>query len=461
MKFGLMVVDKTDNIGDDIQSYAASRFLPEVSFYIDREKLDAFYGSRDGCQVAVIMNAWYMYQKFHWPPSPYIYPLFVSMHISENDYYGIGTRFLDGLGGEFLRQYEPIGARDWTTQAILEKKGIKSYISGCLTLTLDKFEDINKTNIVYLVDIEEKDKRILQEQFPEEEYVEITHDVTYFHVGYEERMQKVEELLKKYQGAKCVITSRLHCALPCLALETPVLLVYKEEYKGRMETYLQHLHVTTSQEIKNNEIGFNIKNPPVNKMNYKTVRDNLKKVCMDFVDRSLNNDRKCGHCDFYEVRNWQDELVNNAELKFRGQITEYRNWCEELEQAKEWNEGRYIDQKKEYDKLYHWCEKLEQAKEWNESQYLNLKEEYNKLCDWCKELEQAKDWNENQYINIRKEYEELCIWCGSLEQAKKWNENQYRNLKKEYEELQNWCDELQKGKVWILNKWRQMRKRKS
>ncbi len=460
MKFGLMIVNSTDNIGDDIQSYAASRFLPEISFYIDREKLDAFCGSQNGNQVAVIMNAWYMYHKFHWPPSPYIYPLFISMHISENDYYGIGTRFLDGLGGTFLRQYEPIGARDYATQNILETKGIKSYLSGCLTLTLDKFEDVSKSNIVYLVDLEEKDKRRLKEQFPDEKFEEVTHAVSYIGVGYKERMLKVEELLKKYQGAKCVITSRLHCALPCLALETPVLLVYKDEYKHRMEMYVQYLHVTTSQNIEDDRIGFDLKNPPANKAYYKSIRDNLKKTCMDFVLRSQQKDRKCEQQDFYEIRNWQDDLVNGAELKFRNQIEEFKCWCDRLEEAKEWNENRYIELKKEYDSLHHWCESLEKAKEWNESQYLDLKKENEKLSVWCDDLKQANEWNENRYLSIRKEYEELGVWCDSLERAKRWNKNQYLNLKKEYEELENWCRELQKGKVWILNKLRQI-KRKS
>ena len=36
MKYGLLVFKETDNIGDDIQAYAAERFLPKVDYYIDR-----------------------------------------------------------------------------------------------------------------------------------------------------------------------------------------------------------------------------------------------------------------------------------------------------------------------------------------------------------------------------------------------------------------------------------------
>ena len=42
MKYGLVIYKDTDNIGDDILSYAASRFLPQIDYIIDREQLDIF-----------------------------------------------------------------------------------------------------------------------------------------------------------------------------------------------------------------------------------------------------------------------------------------------------------------------------------------------------------------------------------------------------------------------------------
>ncbi|RYF99012.1 MAG: hypothetical protein EOO02_17785 [Chitinophagaceae bacterium] len=41
----------------------------------------------------------------------------------------------------------------------------------------------------------------------------------------DEKFEMAEELLKKYARAKLVITSRIHCALPCLAMGTPVIFV--------------------------------------------------------------------------------------------------------------------------------------------------------------------------------------------------------------------------------------------
>ena len=42
MKYGLITYKDTENIGDDIQSYVAIRFLPKIDYYIEREKLYLF-----------------------------------------------------------------------------------------------------------------------------------------------------------------------------------------------------------------------------------------------------------------------------------------------------------------------------------------------------------------------------------------------------------------------------------
>lgn len=66
------------NIGDYIQSVAQEQFYDHVDTYVEREALDTFFS--DG-KTNVIMNAWFMWRPEHFPPSPSINPLFVSMHI--------------------------------------------------------------------------------------------------------------------------------------------------------------------------------------------------------------------------------------------------------------------------------------------------------------------------------------------------------------------------------------------
>ena len=66
------------NIGDEVQSVAAMRFLPQIDYYVQRERIDQFK-SDSGEKVKLIMNAWWMWDYAHFPPSKDIEPLFGRM----------------------------------------------------------------------------------------------------------------------------------------------------------------------------------------------------------------------------------------------------------------------------------------------------------------------------------------------------------------------------------------------
>ena len=83
MKYGILLNKNNLNIGDDIQAYATAQFYPKVDYFIDRENMLNFK-TDDDKPVAVIMNAWYMWKKWNWPPSKYIYPLFVGFHYADH-----------------------------------------------------------------------------------------------------------------------------------------------------------------------------------------------------------------------------------------------------------------------------------------------------------------------------------------------------------------------------------------
>ena len=152
MKYGLMYYKSTDNIGDDIQTYVAMKFLPHIDYYIDRESLSCFVPDKKE-YVSMIMNGWFIHNKLAWPPSPYINPLLISMHFKDLEETDIGDMYLKGIGGDFLKQYGPVGARDFETIKRLEKNSIDAYFSGCLTLTLEKFSKVKKKKKICLVDV--------------------------------------------------------------------------------------------------------------------------------------------------------------------------------------------------------------------------------------------------------------------------------------------------------------------
>lgn len=64
MKHALYKATAT-NIGEEIQSVAAKRFLPSVDYYIVKEQLGKFCSKE---KTKLIMNAWYMERTENFPP---------------------------------------------------------------------------------------------------------------------------------------------------------------------------------------------------------------------------------------------------------------------------------------------------------------------------------------------------------------------------------------------------------
>lgn len=286
MKYGLIIFENTENLGDDIQSYAAMQFLPRVDYIIEREHIDDFY-PKTGEKVATILSGWYLYSHLNWPPSPYLYALPISIHFDTEKYTVLGKKLtennvINGLGKEWLLHNEPIGARDLDTQELIINNGIKSYFSGCLTLTLQPYNNIEKHNSVVVIDVGKQIEKYLSEKarIP---FVNKTHKMPMHNYTFKERMTLVEERLKFYQGASLVITKRLHAALPCLALGTPVLLIVEEYISNRIKTYCNYLNFISEKELLEGKCKYSFTNPPDNPNLYRECAEILKQICNDYI----------------------------------------------------------------------------------------------------------------------------------------------------------------------------------
>ncbi|WP_438712220.1 polysaccharide pyruvyl transferase family protein [Aquimarina muelleri] len=253
MKYGLLTYvenKKFFNVGDNIQSLAAKQFLPRVDTFLNREKLGEYKGN----PVKLIMNGWFTHNIHNWVPSEDIDPVFVSFHMNNT----AAPAMLSEKGIAYLKKHQPIGCRDQFTADTLKAKGIDAYFTGCLTLTLDSYKvaDEERGEDIYIVD------PLYSYPRPEKIFYNTKHTVknilngTAFQLGKknkhlkkfisedvlnsaefinqeppsnqlndEQKFEMAEALLHKYAKAKLVITSRIHCALPCLALGTPVIFV--------------------------------------------------------------------------------------------------------------------------------------------------------------------------------------------------------------------------------------------
>lgn len=360
MKTGVLVCNgtgKVKNIGDYLQSIAQEQFLPECSEYIERESLNTVFGNEP---IKLIMNGWFMHRLENFPPSEIIHPLFLSFHITPK----IADRFFSEKNIAYLKKYEPIGARDKGTLKLLESNGIKSWFSGCLTLTLGyKYKSQERGDEIIFVDpyfemgggnkvskririakaflmfvknplkilklyrkfesdfispvskISTKKKLLLVASFYDT-YSSLFSDNVLLNARYishkvsqaefptnEKKMEYARSLIRMYSQAKYVVTSRIHCALPCLGVDTPVFFVNSDALQGsgvrssgRFDGLLDLLHqlyfssgkiVAKSPEIVNTLSGAKISRDFsfCNRQDYKSLAENLLCQVYSFLER--------------------------------------------------------------------------------------------------------------------------------------------------------------------------------
>jgi polysaccharide pyruvyl transferase WcaK-like protein len=100
----------------------------------------------------------------------------------------------------------------------------------------------------------------------------------------EQRFQRAEALLERYARARLVITSRLHGALPCLALGTPVIFVHRDLDSPRFSGLLDYLRAYSVEEFKHKVKEIDLENPEPNPKSIDKLRDNLTRTCKGFID---------------------------------------------------------------------------------------------------------------------------------------------------------------------------------
>ena len=241
----------TNNIGDDIQTYAAAQILNhDYKIALDRESLDNYIGPK----LNLLCNGYFMTNPKNWPPSENLIPFFISMHIS--NFKNCQKLMFDSALKPYYKRHLPIGCRDKHTLNNFKRLGIESYFSACLTLTLNPPKTIEKSGeIIFTEPFLKIDKPEYQRYFEKKlipssiksNVINLKHIQDLKNLTFQERMNKTGELLQRYANAQLVVTSRIHCALPCLAFGTPVYFVdvgyNKSRSRSRFDGILQMMNV--------------------------------------------------------------------------------------------------------------------------------------------------------------------------------------------------------------------------
>jgi hypothetical protein len=284
VRFAVLGFEGGDNLGDDIQSIAAERFLPRVDCLLPREGLDR-PPPVEG-RVKLILNGWFIHDPRRWPPHPAIEPLFVSFHLRPSApsrlrrWAPTPEKRILGTHVDYIRARAPVGARDRETEAMLRRHGVDAYYSGCLTLTLQP-EGPRGAGPVVACDLAEPLLAELTDRCPDQPLV-VSHDERSDTPG-AVRRDRAKTLLSLYESAKCVVTSRLHCALPCLAFGTPVLFIPAHSHPGRLQPALDLARSSTAEDFLARRDGFDPESPPPNPERHLPLAEALRRRCEDFV----------------------------------------------------------------------------------------------------------------------------------------------------------------------------------
>ncbi len=279
------------NIGDEIQSLAASRFLPSIDEYIYRELISEFIPEK-GKKTKCIMNAWWMWRPNHFPPSDWIEPLLISMHFTP----AARKQMLSEKGKAFFRKYGPVGCRDIGSTKWLQDNGVDSYFSGCLTLTLLRNPDIPREDYILCVDVAEDVVDEIRSRTKRPVYSIERHLSTCY--DSKQRLEVARCMLALYHNASCCVSTRLHVIMPCLAMETPVLRLLDNDINtlsggdargdDRYAGFENFHHTLSIEELMKNKDIYNFDNPPPNPQNHLAMREQLIERCSAFTGYDSN-----------------------------------------------------------------------------------------------------------------------------------------------------------------------------
>lgn len=254
MKYGVITYARNEfvNIGDNLMSLAIRKIYKKMG--IDDKEIVDIYVSRETCSYVVNdkflnqgntnvneynLNTYsgddyillpmaahleYDFIREGWIPlPPKIIPVFIGIHCVAPDYIA-----------EYIANYKhlgPIGCRDVATTENFRRAGYDAYTLGCLSIqAVERRKETNEQNKVFLVNVPKKIKDYIPE-YLKSDVIETSQEykLDEFYTA-EERVaienKRLEKQLELYKNkAKLVVTSKLHCALPCISMGIPTIVV--------------------------------------------------------------------------------------------------------------------------------------------------------------------------------------------------------------------------------------------
>lgn len=206
----ILKTSNTVNIGDNIQSIAVAQHIEQSYTFVERDFLSKYSGK----ECVVIMNGWFSHKPENWPPSDQITPVFFGFHMTPET-----AKSYKSYASYFM-EHGPVGCRDEATARILEEWGVPTEVTGCATMTFPTREKTQSQTFLVAIDVD-------RSRFAKKDRAQITfgsHDLNFSLLKNDTKLLVAKDMLEFYKNhASSIITTKIHCAMPCFAMGIPTI----------------------------------------------------------------------------------------------------------------------------------------------------------------------------------------------------------------------------------------------
>lgn len=282
------------NLGDYLQSEATELAVraamgEAVAFTPWPRNALSWY---DGPPAICVMQGWYEHDTLRFLPNRNVLPVWVGTHFER------ATRerlaFLAALDRDLLTDWE-FGCRDLSTLEWCRSQGLAAYFSRCLTLTLPTRGPARRDKL-FLVGPDawrERVQNALPRALREARPVVCADQLVTGERALAERdhLPAAKTLLQTYRDeAALVITSRIHCAQPCLAMGIPVVFIDPVNKEAeRFSTLRGLIPIHSFDDLKAGKVDLAPEPPdlaPLKRAMLENLRLSILEACGDDVERA-------------------------------------------------------------------------------------------------------------------------------------------------------------------------------
>lgn len=234
-----------NNLGDHVQIlavdylYKQMGLLPEDIVYIDKDDLAAYNGEDVLLPVSMPLID-YKEHGIAGMFSEKIHPVFLGLTLAKD------TLLPEEVS--YYKEHEPVGCRDERTYHTLSGYGIHAYLGGCMTVILPRRQNDPATQTdVFIID----STKGVEKYLPEDIAARAIRDTHLFYGKLDNPKERARERYALYRDrAALVVTSLLHCSIPCMAMGIPVILA-KDLVSYRFAWVEKLLKIYTPEEYEN------------------------------------------------------------------------------------------------------------------------------------------------------------------------------------------------------------------